>query len=161
MTKKQQVKIDGRDLILTNAEKVYFPRNGFCRMDRREKTASLHLSGDARRQESQDSRPRNLEGYYAAFFFAAALPWLAGSSLLFVIRHLDFGLLEALLQNGHEVDHVRRFILRGGSLHWFIRVSIWEVNGWTATKRLSRSPSALRWLWQRSSLSTWRDRRRE
>ncbi len=25
MTKKQQVKIDGRDLILTNAEKVYFP----------------------------------------------------------------------------------------------------------------------------------------
>ena len=28
MTKKQQVKIDGRDLILTNAEKAYFPRNG-------------------------------------------------------------------------------------------------------------------------------------
>jgi hypothetical protein len=31
MTKKQQVKIDGRDLILTNAEKVYFPRNGFTK----------------------------------------------------------------------------------------------------------------------------------
>jgi len=29
MTKKQQVKIDGRDLILTNTETVYFPRNGF------------------------------------------------------------------------------------------------------------------------------------
>jgi hypothetical protein len=31
MAKKQQVKIDGRDLILTNAEKVYFPRNGFTK----------------------------------------------------------------------------------------------------------------------------------
>ena len=31
MKTKQQVKIDGRDLILTSAEKVYFPRNGFTK----------------------------------------------------------------------------------------------------------------------------------
>ena len=32
----------------------------------------------------------------------------------------------AALQNGHEFDHVRRFILRGGSLPWFIRLSIFS-----------------------------------
>ena len=31
MARKQQVKIDGQDLTFTNAEKVYFPANGFTK----------------------------------------------------------------------------------------------------------------------------------
>ena len=33
MTKKQQIEVEGRDLILSNAEKVYFPGNGFTKGD--------------------------------------------------------------------------------------------------------------------------------
>lgn len=31
MTKKQLIKVEGRDLIISNVEKVYFPGNGFTK----------------------------------------------------------------------------------------------------------------------------------
>ena len=31
MTKKQQIEVEGRDLVLSNAGKIYFPGNGFTK----------------------------------------------------------------------------------------------------------------------------------